>query len=195
MRCLVSIAVLFGMALLAADAGRARVSRETLTAMEDSLDGRLQRMTLEPQFDLLGTTRGVYLAGFGAVFTSEISLIATPSLTPFRRSFQKEEIARIRELKLAQMPKLRAAMREFLVSTADSLGAVPADERIVVGITIFHYSWEDSRGIPEQVVMQAQRKILLDLAAKRLPASAIDTAIHVESSDTCVSGKCSSAAA
>ena len=175
-----ALAVLAGTALWGADVGRSRVTRETLAAMEKSLDARLTDMSLEPPFDPLGTARGVYVQGFGAVFTSELSLILTPALTPFRRSVSKADIARIRQRKLAQLPKLRQVMREFLVASAGSLDTVPATEQIVVAISIFHYRWEDTEGMPEQVVMQAERRILLDLLARRLPESAMETSIRME---------------
>ncbi len=38
-------------------------------------------------FDLLGTTRGVYLEGYGVVFSAELDLIVTPNLNPFHQSF------------------------------------------------------------------------------------------------------------
>jgi len=180
MKRLIAFALLAGTALWSADASRGRVTRETLAAMEDSLDARLENISLEPPFDLLGTARGVYLQGFGAVFTSELSLVVTPALTPFRRSVSKADVAKIRQRKLTQLPKLRQVMRDFLVASAGSLDTVPATEQIVVAISIFHYRWEDTEGMPEQVVMQAERRILLDLLARRLPESAMETSIRME---------------
>src|SRR5207237_7315858 len=71
-----------------------RVKRGALAAMEKSFDARLQQMVTEP-FDLLGNTRGLYLEGYGAVFTAEVNLIISPMLSPFRPPFSNEEIAKV----------------------------------------------------------------------------------------------------
>ena len=36
------------------------------------------------------------------------------------------------------------------------------NEQIVFGVTLFYYNWEDTSGLPAQIVMQAERQKLLD---------------------------------
>ena len=38
---------------------------------------------------------------------------------------------------------------------------VPANERILLGVTLFYYKWEDSTGLPRQIVMSAEKQKLL----------------------------------
>jgi hypothetical protein len=47
---------------------------------------------------------------------------------------------------------------------------------VVLGISIFRRSWEDSTGLPAQIVMQATRKDLLN--ARTAPA--IEAAIRIQ---------------
>ena len=48
--------------------------------MEKSLDNRIARLWQDNPFVLLGPTRGVYLDGYGAVFTAEVNLVAGPGV-------------------------------------------------------------------------------------------------------------------
>jgi hypothetical protein len=141
-----------------------KISRASLRVLEKSFDGRVEKVGSADSFYLLGTTRGIYLEGFGAVFTAELNLIVSPNLSPFRPAFTKEEIAQVRARKLRQVTALKATMREMLAAAAAALGEMPAGERIVLGVSLFYYSWEDRSGLPSQIVMQGERGKLLDRA-------------------------------
>jgi len=151
----------------------AHVTRAALADLEKSFDGHLEKASITDPFDLLGTTRGVYLAGYGAVFSAELNLIVSPNLSPFHQRFTKQEIARIHDRKLQRLPLLKQSMREMLVTSAATLENLPPNEQVVLAVSLFHYSWEDNNGIPGQIVMQAERQQLLS-------ASTRDTAIHTQ---------------
>jgi hypothetical protein len=138
-----------------------RVTRAALAGVEKDFDGRLLRFSVNDPFDLLGMTRGVYVEGFGAVFSTEVNLIVSPNLNPFHQYFTKQEIARIHDRKLQRLPILKQNMRGMLVATAVALENLPPHEQIVLGVSLFHYSWEDTSGLPTQIVMQAERQKLL----------------------------------
>ena len=57
-------------------------------------------------------------------------------------------------------------MREMLIASAVSLENLPPTEQVVLAVTLFHYSWEDSSGLPAQIVMQAERQKLLSNATR-----------------------------
>ncbi len=59
------------------------------------------------------------------------------------------------------MAALRTTMRTMLVDSARSLDAVPSDEQVAVGLSLFYWTWEKRDGLPAQVVMHAPRKALL----------------------------------
>ena len=156
-----------------------RVTRAMLEAMEKSFDQRIVKLIVDDPIDLLGTTRGIYLEGYGAVFTAEVSLAITPRISPFRINVTKEEIEKIGEKKRRRLPVLKKAMREMLVASAASLDTLPDEEQIVVGMTLLYYSWENRSGLPSQVVMQAQKKVLLDYQAKSIKPEALEASIRV----------------
>ena len=144
----------------------ARITRAALAGPEKSFDNRLTRANTPDSFDLLGPTRGVYLDGYGVVFSAQVNLIVSPNLSPFRQSFTKIEIARVHDRKVQRLPLLKQNMREMLWASAASLENLPPNEQIAVAVTLFHYSWEDSSGMPSQIVMQAERQKLLSNATR-----------------------------
>ncbi len=89
-------------------------SRTELAAVEKSMDTRFKRLSLESPIDLLGLTRGVYLNGYGAVFTAEVNLLAAPGISPFRPSVSKEEVAQVKGIKTRRLPEFRALMQQLL---------------------------------------------------------------------------------
>jgi hypothetical protein len=147
-------------------ASHPRITRAALASVEKSFDGRFTRAYTLDAFDLLGTTRGVYLEGYGAVFSAELNLIMSPNISPFHQTFTKVEIARIHDRKVRQLPALKDKMREMLVASAVSLENLPPDEQVVLAVSLFHYSWEDYSGLPGQIVMQAERRKLLSNATR-----------------------------
>ena len=71
-------------AVVVAVAAVPRVSRDALHAMEISFDKRIQTPSVDDPFELLGNTRGVYLEGYGAVFTAEVNLLHSANVSPFQ---------------------------------------------------------------------------------------------------------------
>jgi hypothetical protein len=53
------------------------------------------------------------------------------------------------------------------------------EERLVVGVTLFHFSWEDSSGLPAQILMQAPRKTLLEFQTGRRSRATLESAVQV----------------
>jgi len=157
-----------------------RVSRAAMQDIERTFDQRIQRYSIDAPIDLLGATRGVYLENYGAVLSTEVNLVVGPVLSPFRPKLTKEELDRLRQRKLERLPVLKQLVRDMMVTAATRLSTVPLREQIVVGVTLFHYSWEDSSGLPGQILMQAERKSLVDFEAGRINREALDAAITVQ---------------
>ena len=144
-----------------------RPRRAAVKAVEVSFDQRIERLADDP-FILVGFTRGVYLEGYGAVFTAEVNLAIGPSPSPFHPVVSKEDIARIRTKKLERFPALRQCMRDMLLNAAASLDEVPANEQIVVGVSLLYRPDEDSSGMPGQILMQGTKGQLLDAKLNRI---------------------------
>jgi len=153
-------------------AAQPNLKRASFTPIERALDDRILRTTADDPADILGSTRGLYLEGYGAVFTTEVSIVFTPGLTPFRQ-VTAEEIKRLHDRKLKRMPVLRQAARDMLTAAAGALDTMPPSERVVVALRFLYLPWEDTAGLPSELVMQADRATLLKKAG-------LDSAIRTD---------------
>jgi hypothetical protein len=163
-----------GLAAILMAANEPLITRAMLAPVEKKIDQKLEGLYDEP-FLLLGMTRGLYLEKFGAVFSAELQLVVTPGAGTFGFTTPtKELIAATRAKKLQRLPQLKDAMKTQLVSAATLLDRLPAEENVVIGVSLFRRSWEDTAGIPSQVVLRATRK---DLLAAR-SAAALDAVIQ-----------------
>lgn len=175
---LVAVALLA--ALPAQPAEKPGLGRASLAALEKRFDARISTIGKNDPFDLLGTTRGVYLEAYGVVFTAEIQLIITPTITPFRRSISKEEAAAVHRRKLERVPVLKQVMQEMLVASAASFDTLPPAEQIVVAVTLFYYSWEERAGLPSQILMQASKSALLDYHMGKVNEEALRASLRLQ---------------
>ena len=161
-------------AIWAGSSERPRIKRAALAAMEQSFDQRLTRLADDPYL-LVGNARGLYLDGYGAVFTAEVSLANGPGLSPFHTP-TKEDMVRIRTKKLERLPALRQCMRDTLLAAAASVDDTPANEQIVVAVSLINRPGEDTNGVPGQILMQGVKSQLLDAKLGRV---GLDSAVKV----------------
>ncbi len=157
-----------------------RIGYTAIRAMEQSFDRRMVTLSADAPLDLLGNTRGVYLGGYGAVFTAEVNLLVTNNISPFLQTIPKEYVTKVHAQKLQRIPLLKRSMQDAMLDTAASLDGVPAGENIVLGVTLFYYRWEKTNGLPSQIVMQAQRQKLLDVQVGRASRATLDSLIRVQ---------------
>ncbi len=172
----VVVGLLFAAVVVGAAVEKPRVSRTSMAAMEKSFDGKVTRLWDDNPFVLLGSTRGVYMDGYGALFTAEINLATGPTMFG-QGEMSKEQVARHKQKKIARLPVLREATRQMMMATAASLDSVGADEQIVYCIFLSRYPWEDVTGMPSQMQFQAQKKKLLDV--QRAGGAGLESAIKI----------------
>ncbi len=176
-------AVLLG--LIAVGAGFAiaqspRVSRAAMAKLEYRLD--LFLVHGDDPCQLLGNTRGVYIDGYGAVFTTMVALVPTPIPNPFR-DFTQKDIDTVHQRKVRQVPLMREKMLDMLLMMASdsALDSVRPNEQIVCGVTFFYYKqWENAAGLPAQFVMQGEKQKLLDVQMGRIPRAQLDSIVKVQ---------------
>jgi hypothetical protein len=161
MRLLLALALTGGLAFAQA---APRVSRHNLATVERGFDLAVERISPLDPFYLLGNTRGLYLDGFGAIFTAEVNLVASAAANPFRPAFTAKEIAALRVKKLKRVDTLKTQMRSALVSSVTALEGVRPEEQVVLGVSLFYFKWEQVKGLPTQIVMQAPKKALIEAA-------------------------------
>jgi hypothetical protein len=136
-----------------------RVPRQAISDVERHLDVKLASLgSANDPVDLLGAARGIYLDGYGVVLTVEASLIITPGLNPFKSSMTDAEKAKIRQRKLDRLPLLRQAMRDVWRDSASALTSVPDNQQVVIAVRLLYLNWEDTHGLPGQIVMKGDRR-------------------------------------
>jgi hypothetical protein len=138
-----------------------KVNRAMIEAMQQSMDRKLSALWPGDPAEVLGLSQGAYIQGYGAVFLGEVNAAPTPGLSPFHTSVTADEVRRTHEKKLQRLAGIRSAMRSMLVDSARSLDAVPGDEQVTIGLSLFYWKWENRDGLPGQIVMHAPRKALL----------------------------------
>jgi len=174
------IALVAGIASFTASSSSPVVDRGQVAHLERKFDSRIAGYQPLDPFELLGSTRGFYLEDYGVLFTSELNLVAAAVVTPFRPAFAPEQIEQLHVKKVARLQDLKQMMRAQMVDVALGLKTVPVDQRVAVGVSIFRFGWEDSRGIPSQVLMEAHRRELLDFESGKLDSAGLDKAIRTQ---------------
>jgi hypothetical protein len=139
--------------------------RLAVASMEQLADKAL--VAREDPFELLGNTRGAYLEGYGAVFSTEVSLAFTPAASPFRGPLTKPEITAVNDRKRLRLPALRKTMQGFLLNASASLDGVGPKEQVVYFVNLYYHNWEDRKGLPSQIVMRAEKQKLLEVQSGR----------------------------
>jgi hypothetical protein len=137
------------------------VSQVTMAAVAGTIDQTLSSKSADP-FDILGTTRGTYLSGYGAVFTVELGLINAGPLTFYKQTVTPQEIALTRDRKEKNLKVLRDEMRSMMMNASSTLEGMPPNEHVAMEAFLFYQGWENSKGLPRRVLMSAEKQALLD---------------------------------
>ncbi|MGA3237031.1 MAG: hypothetical protein ABSG03_12040 [Bryobacteraceae bacterium] len=141
-----------------------------LANLEHNFDQRLEAMDGKDPLDWWGWggTRGLYIEGFGTVFTTELSLIVTPGVSPFRPTISDELKLQVHQRKLAHLTPLEDLMKDLMKVSALTLSPLPDDQKIVFAVRVRYLSWEDTKDLPAQILMTADKKsaILGDIRTK-----------------------------
>ena len=132
--------------------------RQAISDAEKRLDTKLDQVGGKDKVYILGLTRGLYLAGYGAVFTQEVDLIESPHPNPFHQQITPQEAAVVHKRKLDNLAVLRKALRDMWVDADAALAPVPDTEQVVLAVRLLYQPWEDKSGLPSQIVVKGSRK-------------------------------------
>jgi hypothetical protein len=142
-----------------------KITPQNFATLETRFDSTLTSLNDKDQVDLLGSTRATYLRDYGLVMTAEVSLIQTPTITPFRRTIDDKTKTEVHARKLAQVPLLEKALRGMMKTAALTLaGSVGMPEyetsglQVVLAVQVKYLPWEDTASLPGQIVMKANLK-------------------------------------
>lgn len=142
----------------AAPIGVTHISQGMLATLEKNFDARLVTLNPADPVDMLGGTRGLYVQGFGTVFTMELSLVVSPGIMPMRPTYTPELRAAVRKRKLEQLPKLEQLVKDMVKVSAFTLTPMPDDQKVIFAVRLRYLPEEDTSGLPAQVVMSADKK-------------------------------------
>jgi hypothetical protein len=132
--------------------------RQAIADVEKRLDSKLDQVGGKDRVYILGLTRGLYLEGYGAVFTAELDLIESPRPNPFRQQIGPQEAAAVRQRKMQNLAALRKSLRDLWADAAGLLGSIPDTDQVVVAVRLLYQPWEDTSGMPSQIVVKGLRK-------------------------------------
>jgi hypothetical protein len=137
-----------------------RIPLSAFVNIERTFDAKVSAMASDNlgPVDLLGATRGVYLDGFGVVFTTEMGLIQTPTINPFNTTITEAQKDRVQAAKIKRLPALKNAIVETLRVIAASLTQVPEDQQVVLAVRLDYSSWEKTAGLPGLITARADRR-------------------------------------
>ena len=156
------LALLVSAGLTAAEVDPAATElRLQMTEVERAIDRRFAEIRTDSQpMMLLGATRGVYLDGYGAVFTLEVNLYPAAALNPFRQAYSEAEKRQLNVRKRQRLETLETEARTILVEESERLTALEPGEKVALAVSLFHFGWEDLTGLPRQLVAAANRSAL-----------------------------------
>jgi hypothetical protein len=139
-----------------------RLSASLLGELEKTFDSRVASLAgpkADPNefVELMGDTRGLQLLDYGLVFTADVSLVKTPSINPFQKEIPQPVQERVHQRRVERLPLLKSAMKEMLRGMATAGAQLPATQQMVLSVRLYYGTWEDTKGMPAEVVMRATR--------------------------------------
>jgi hypothetical protein len=143
-----------------ASSERSPVALQAIGTLEKEMDSRIAGTGAPDACVVLGGSRGLYINGFGAIFTGEVDLINSPGMIGLMQTtVSPDQKAAIRKRKQAHLPLLQQTMRDVLLSLAASPALKLADtDQVVIAVRLFYRPWEDTAGLPGQIVMRLDRR-------------------------------------
>ncbi len=158
------------------------VSSATIAAIEGTINQTLSVGPADP-YEFLGLARGSYLNGYGALFTVELDLINSGTIgpNPFKLKVSPKEVATTHDRKMKNLPILKDSMRTMMMNASSTLEGMPASERVSMEAFLIYHAWENSKGLPQRILMSAEKQKLLD--AKAAHAGPQELAAIIEEQD------------
>jgi hypothetical protein len=130
------------------------LNRDEIAKIESGFEVKLRRLNDQNPPSVLGACSGIYLRGYGVVFTTALDLTTPPRGSPFE---PMPAAGMVHERRLANLPLLKQTMRDMLAGAAKGLAALPANEKIVVAVRLLYMQGDDKTGLPSQIVAAADR--------------------------------------
>jgi len=134
-----------------------RLDFVSVAKLEGAFEQKLKTLDSNDSVALLGACSGVYVSGYGLVFTIPLSLIPAPSMGPFGGAMTPQKADNIHKRMQAQLPVVKKALNDMLMQAAKTYPDLPAGEKLAVAVRLFYLDSEDKTGLPNQIVVSADR--------------------------------------
>lgn len=134
------------------------VSFDALRVLQTGFDSDLASYDYNDSIDVIGRTRGVYLSDYGVVFTTELSPIVTPAITPFVQKIPPEMKASVHRRKVDRIPAVKKIMGQTMKRAAENLSLLPDNQQIVLVVKLLYLPYEDTAQLPKQIMMKGDKR-------------------------------------
>ena len=141
-----------------------------IEAEQKACDAAIRGYSIDAPIDHLLPTHGVYVEGYGAVFVTDVNLIALPPLWGFGGRIAPGELKRIHDSKVKRLPAVRQLMTQMLLDAAKTLIHLKPEESILLHFNFYSMDLEDRTGLPKSMSVQGKKKDLLEAASGKMPA-------------------------
>jgi hypothetical protein len=175
---LLACVIVSSAAAVEVDAASNRFRAQIMTA-ERVVDQRFQSVGDDVPMAVVGTARGAYIDGYGVVFNVQVNMAPVGNISPFRRSYSAEEIRQLNIRKRQRIETIERRARDILVEVSALIKDLPADEKIAVAVSLFHFAWEDLTGLPRQMVMSALKSVLVEAKSGTLAVTDFRRSLHI----------------
>jgi len=142
-------------------AGGTHISLEALKVLQTGFDTDLASFNYDDPMDVIGRTRGVYLSDYGVVFTTEMSPVVSPGITPMLPRIPDQVKLRVHQRKVERMPAVQQLMGRMMKRSAEQLALLPDNQQIVLVVRLLYLPYEDTQGLPQQIVMKGDKRSVL----------------------------------
>ena len=150
-----------------------------IEGVQKACDAAIRAYSIDAPMDHLLPTHGLYVEGYGAVFVTDVNLIALPPLWGFGGHIAPGELKRIHETKLKRLPGVRQLMTQMLIDASKALVHLTPDENILLQFNFYGMEMEDRSGLPKSMSIQGKKKDLLEAAAGKVPAGGVSGILKV----------------
>lgn len=154
--------------------GPAPVDFSMLRKTERDIDSRIELFDKESPLEVIGATRGVYLAGTGLVYSLEVSLAPAAGISPFFSKMAPADVEKIHRAKLSRVPVLQELMLSLMPELAVALRGLQDGEDLVMAATLFYFPYENLEGLPRQLIVRANAGALRKLHFSRKSTKAAE---------------------
>jgi hypothetical protein len=133
------------------------VAPSAFRRIESDFDSNLKLADQKNPLNVLGLTRGLYLPGFGVVFTTEVELAMNNFNPMFNQHVAAEAKTSLHDNKVRHVELLRQQMGAMVTNIAKNLTFLGPTDQVVVAVRLYYASWEDKTGLPDQIIMRADK--------------------------------------